>query len=172
MRLSSSSFSLYCCSVRISSATTLVVTCVRIFLAWLANLSVESVSETNCGDGVAQHTTAVRQLPTREDCSSLVSCEPRKLIKPSCDLVAKSLMTRLSVSRERLMLLPSLSLMPSACVSRTLSEPAKSTSDSRPRTAGSVGPALLDTCSVSSVCERDERAFTSVLPTCRRDSPL
>ena len=82
-------------------------------------------------------------------------------------------MTRESVSSDVLILPPSLARRPDAPVSRTDSEPARSTRDSAPTSTplASSSRTLDSTTMRKTVWLRDDRSFIAVAPTARARSP-
>jgi len=116
------------------------------------------------------HIIAVLELPPRAFCKILVNFESLKLI--NCFEPALSLLITFDrANKLRLMLEPSLSLIPSAYVLLTPSEPAKSTRFSweifvEPSFAQFETIFILKT-----VCDRDEFSFSLVSAILRYSSP-
>ena len=115
--------------------------------------------------------SAVLALPPSESCSTRVSFESR--YGTCVDLPSVSaLITCPRALRDLLIFFASSSCVPVACVFRTISEPARSTSTSLPVRFAVVSVSVCSTFTVKTECDREDPSFIPVAATARLAAPL
>mmetsp|Transcript_24839 Transcript_24839/g.49442 ORF Transcript_24839/g.49442 Transcript_24839/m.49442 type:complete len:203 (-) Transcript_24839:454-1062(-) len=143
-----------------------LVTLVLMFLALLAYLRVLRVSSKLLTAEEMFAIMTVLQLPPRESFSSRVNFE--SLYGTNCPLFDRSPKAVIQfprASKLRLMLAPSVSLMPLFLVTAALSLPARSTRLSFPILILAMVPSALSrfsTTTCRTACDRDETALAAV----------
>mmetsp|Transcript_9043 Transcript_9043/g.31490 ORF Transcript_9043/g.31490 Transcript_9043/m.31490 type:complete len:213 (-) Transcript_9043:678-1316(-) len=127
------------------------------FLALFAYLSVFTVSSRYPSAGLAVAIMVVRQFPPKLSFSSLVSFESRKgTYAPLFALSPRALMQLPRASSERLMLAPSIILLPMFFVFAARSDPARSMRLSLPTRTGVTMFGVFSFCSTvtcSTACD-------------------